>query len=136
MKPDRKQEAQRWLRQAANDLSFMELAIREEYYSQACFYAHQSSEKALKALAYLRGDRFALGHSIGILLESLIGDYPELASLKGTAESLEQYYIPTRYPDALPGGAPFEVYGAGAAREAGDIAGRVIGIARRLIEGA
>ena len=25
-------------------------------------------------------------------------------------ETLESYYIPTRYPDALPSGAPFEVY--------------------------
>ena len=44
------------------------------------------------------------------LVSALEVSYPELSRFYEIVETLEEYYIPTRYPDALPGGAPFEVY--------------------------
>lgn len=38
------------------------------------------------------------------LFERTIQYYPELSSLKGAFQFLNQFYIPMRYPDALPGG--------------------------------
>ncbi len=45
-------EAKRWLRQAENDLEFARLGLREGFFSQACFLAQQSAEKAVKAIGY------------------------------------------------------------------------------------
>ena len=43
---DAQAEAERWRRQAANDLSFARVAVRERFYAQACFIAQQAAEKA------------------------------------------------------------------------------------------
>lgn len=44
-------ESQRWLDQAGEDLKAALVLQEGERYAQACFYAQQSAEKALKALA-------------------------------------------------------------------------------------
>ena len=103
-------EADRWLRQARNDLDFVKVALREGFFAQACFNSHQVAEKALKALAYHRGDRVVLGHSLTELIARLSESFPPLSELTSLAGALDQYYVPTRYPNALPGSAPFEVY--------------------------
>ena len=99
-----------WMRQAAHDLESARFMMREGFYSQVCFMSQQVAEKTLKALAYYRGDTDARGHTIKALLSSLEVSYPDLSKFYELVETLEEYYIPTRYPDALPSGAPFEVY--------------------------
>ena len=59
-----KANAEVWLDQAENDLKYAQYTVQGEYYAQACFNAQQVAEKVLKALAYLRGDRYVTGHSI------------------------------------------------------------------------
>jgi HEPN domain-containing protein len=115
---DSEAEAQRWLRQAENDLEFGEMALREGFYAQACFVAQQTAEKALKSLAYGSGERTVFGHSILELLDRLAGSFPDLRSLREHAGILDQYYVATRYPNGLPGGVPFEAFGERQAREA------------------
>ncbi len=44
------------------------------------------------------------------LLEELAKRHPVSESLLDAASELDKAYIPTRYPDALPEGAPFERY--------------------------
>jgi HEPN domain-containing protein len=126
-------EAQRWLSQAQNDLAVVHMSVREGFYAHACFMSQQATEKALKALAYLKGDRFVPGHSVRGLLDDLITTYPELASVQDGAERLDQYYVPTRYPDALPGGAPFEVYRREQSEEAVTLAESIIQVVARLV---
>ena len=65
---DAKAEADRWRRQAANDLAFARVAPRERFHAQACFIAQQASEKAVKAVAYGLGERTVLGHSLVTLI--------------------------------------------------------------------
>jgi len=127
-------EARRWLLQAENDLRFAELAVREGFFAQACFVCQQSGEKALKALAYALGDRQVLGHSLFVLVEKLRDSYPGLASLSEDAGILDQYYIGTRYPNGIPDGVPYEVYRERQAREALQMAGRIVREARRITE--
>jgi HEPN domain-containing protein len=122
-------EAVRWLRQAENDLEFADLAVREGFHAQACFTAQQAAEKALKAIAYYLGERVVLGHSLVELIARLEARVPELQSFRELAGVLDQYYVPTRYPNGLPGGVPFEAYG----REQAAVA---VGGARRLLEAA
>lgn len=73
---DRAAEARRWRRQAENDLAFGELALRENFFAQACFVVQQTAEKALKSLAYAQGERLVVGHSIVELAERLARGRP------------------------------------------------------------
>lgn len=52
----------------------------------------------------------AWGHSVLGLLEELAKRHPISESLLDAASELDKAHIPTRYPDALPEGAPFERY--------------------------
>jgi len=120
-------EGRRWLRQAENDLGFARLALRERFFAQACFFAQQVSEKALKALAYASGERLVIGHSLVELVERMRRAHPSLEPLREMAGILDQYYVPTRYPNGLAGGVPFEAFGERQAREA-------VGAAERFVE--
>jgi len=46
---------------------------------------------------------------------------------------VDQYYIPTRYPNGLPGGIPHEVYTDAQAGEAVSGAGQVLDLVVRLL---
>jgi HEPN domain-containing protein len=46
---------------------------------------------------------------------------------------LDQYYIPTRYPNGIPDGAPFEVYTRDQAAEALETAAAILDHARRRL---
>ncbi len=128
-------DALRWLRQAENDLAFAHVALREGFHSQACFLSQQVAEKGMKALLYHRGARSVTGHSLAALLVELEDIHPELSEQAESLTVLDQYYIPTRYPDALPGSAPFEVYGSTQAEGAIETAALVVETARQEIEG-
>lgn len=127
---DSSAEALRWFRQAENDLAFARVAVRDGFFAQACFIAQQVSEKALKAIAYRLGERAVLGHSLVELVERLRDRVPELAALREPAGVLDQYYVPTRYPNGLPGGVPFEAFGAAQASAALEQATRFLELAR------
>jgi HEPN domain-containing protein len=128
-------EAARWVRQAEHDLEFGRLAVREGYFGQACFIAQQAAEKAVKAIHYHGGERVVLGHSVVQLADGLRAAVPEIAELMEAAGTLDQYYVPTRYPNALPGGVPFEAFGESQARAAVEDAARFIGLAVQRIRG-
>lgn len=107
---DNRAEADRWLKQAENDLDFARVGLREGFFAQVCFLAQQSAEKAVKAIGYLLGERTVLGHSVAVLADRYAGRAPGLADLREEAGVLDQYYIPTRYPNGLPGGFPFMAF--------------------------
>ncbi len=126
-------EARRWLLQAENDLGAARVMLREGFFAQACFLAHQVAEKALKAVAYLRGDRYVVGHSLSDLISDLQGTYSDLADFRRITGRLDRYYLPTRYPDALPGGLPFEAFDRSEAEEAVEVAGSIVELAKSII---
>jgi HEPN domain-containing protein len=126
-------EAERWLAQAENDLAFAELGAREGFAAQACFLCQQSADKALKALHYLGGERFVPGHSLVELIGPLVPRHAELGALADACRELDQFYVPTRYPNGLPGGTPFEVFTARQAREALRQARAVVSACRALV---
>lgn len=118
MKPDPLYEADRWFRQAMDDLSFARLAHANGYFAQCCFICQQVCEKVLKAVFYARGERLVLGHSVLRLLRDLGRD--DLCELEEGAKVLDQFYVPTRYPNGLPDGVPSEVYTEAQAAQAID----------------
>jgi HEPN domain-containing protein len=90
------------------------------------------AEKALKALHYgVLEKRFVPGRSLVKLAAELKQEIGE--EMKDHLSLLDQYYIPTRYPNGLPDAAPFVVYTARQAREAVEIAKAVLEVARRRL---
>ena len=107
-----------WLRQADADLRHARHAAAAGDYDWACFAAHQAAEKAVKSVV-LAGGGEAWGHSVTRLL-SLLGEQggPVPDALLDAARLLDRHYIPTRYPDNLPDGAPTDYYRPADADEA------------------
>jgi len=119
-------DAQLWLRQAADDYRFGRLALRNQFHAQACFIAQQAAEKAVKAVAYHLGMRPVVGHSIHALLKRLNARGRVTEKLLVLGGELDQYYIATRYPDALPGITPSDAFSETQARTALRAARRIL----------
>jgi HEPN domain-containing protein len=105
-----RREAQRWLKQARDDLEAAQILADASRYAQACFLSQQAAEKALKAL-WFSLDLDPWGHSVTRLIREL----PEqnkgrLEPLLEAALYLDKLYIPTRYPDAIAELTPSEAY--------------------------
>ena len=124
-------EAERWFRTAEDDLNFARLALEAGFPHKACFNAQQAGEMALKAVAYGLGERVVLGHSLAELVTRYSDRAQGLADLAGDAGLLDQYYVPTRYPNGLPGGVPSESYGEAQAVSAIAAAERILRFASR-----
>ncbi len=111
MKKPKKEEALRWFTHAKDEfIDADELRKRKRFYL-ALFHFQQSTEKALKAYLYLKVKSIEIfyTHSINDLINMVIEidqDFKNLMSVK----KLDQYYIPTRYPNGLPGGIPSRFY--------------------------
>lgn len=127
------QEAQRWLAQAGHDVDAAALNAREGYADVACFLAHQAAEKALKAYLYGQGERAVVGHATYLLLKRCQHYDASFGVLQDVCRRLDQYYIPTRYPNGLPGGIPHEVYTSDQAQEAITGARRILDQVRHLL---
>lgn len=128
---------QRWLSQAEEDLKSARVLRVAQIYPASCFLAHQSAEKALKAILVAYGD-LVQSHALCDLkssVEALLTDGRPLPALVGVAR-LDRYYLGTRCPDALPEGATAQsVFDVQDADEAIGTAGRVVtALARWLRE--
>ncbi len=104
------QRAADWFRQAERDSAVAELWRQEGWHEWACFAAHQAIEKAVTALYRALGQDI-WGHAVARLLAQLPETAVPQAELIERALYLDTLYIPTRYPDNHPEGAPFEHYG-------------------------
>lgn len=98
------EQTENWLAFAQSNLRAGEVLLPEELYSHACFQAQQAVEKALKAVLVHLGQTVPRTHSIVTLAQLMPADL--VASFQGDLSSFDDYYIPVRYPDALPGGLP------------------------------
>ncbi len=99
---------QDWFSQAERDLWLAADLRQNEYHEWSCFVAHQAAEKAVKAL-HLHSGQEAWGQVVGGLLRELPQDVP--AELIERTQVLDNYYVPTRYPNGHPAGAPMDHYG-------------------------
>jgi HEPN domain-containing protein len=99
-----------WWRQARNDLELAELARGNGFHAQACFFATQAAEKALKGAILELGCEPAHTHVLGRLVETLAAaglDVSPLAALPLAA--LSRMTVTSRYPlDDTPPSELFE----------------------------
>ena len=112
MASKRQVEATRWWQQAVYDLQAVRWNIQGGFYATACFLAQQASEKALKSLLYYLGARRTalLTHSLVEMVQEGSTRVSPLTALLDHARELDLHYIPSRYPNGLPGGYPHQFY--------------------------
>jgi HEPN domain-containing protein len=77
----------------------------------ACFLYQQGAEKLLKAVLYLKGERPVVGHATTHLAARCAEYDPGFKDLLESCRELDVFYIPTRYPNGVPDGAPYEFFG-------------------------
>jgi len=94
-----------WMDAAEGDLEHAKSDMERGYHNWACFSAQQSAEKALKAV-FQKLKAEAWGHSVADLVKELSKTYEAARRLTDGALELDKAYIPTRYPNAHPSGAP------------------------------
>ena len=118
-----------WLQQALRDLEQARASQRDGRHEWACFAAQQAGEKAVKAL-HLHLGQEAWGHVIARLLRELPASAFVPEALVEQGRVLDTFYIPPRYPNSHPEGAPFEHYGPLQSDEALRHAGAIIEFVR------
>lgn len=114
-----------WMEQAERDLEHAKRDLRDGFYEWACFSAQQAAEKAAKAVLSRLGAE-AFGHSVASLLEELPGPNRPGRDVYEMALELDKAYVPTRYPNVHPFGAPYKLYTATEAM-------RLIGHAEKIL---
>ncbi len=118
-------EAADWLRFAAEDLQVAEWALSAGLFNQTCFHAQQCVEKTLKAWLLHHSLSTPRAHQMSVLLELAPRPLPFLAEIEEGVLGLDRFYIPTRYPDALPGALPEGMPGSADAEESLSLARHV-----------
>lgn len=121
-----------WFKQAERDIGQAEDSRHAERHEWACFAAHQAAEKAVKAL-HLHLGQEAWGHVVAKLIRELPAAAGAPAGLVEQGQVLDTFYIPSRYPNSHPEGAPFEHYGPLQSEEALRFAGAIIEFVRRRL---
>jgi HEPN domain-containing protein len=102
--------AEDWMKQAWRDLDQALDSQRAGRHEWACFAAQQAAEKAVKAL-HLHHGQEAWGHSIARLVEELPKHLAVPEDMGEKGKVLDNFYVPTRYANGHPEGAPYEHYG-------------------------
>jgi HEPN domain-containing protein len=93
-----------WFARAEDDLQFAKIGVREGFHSQACFLAQQAIEKTLKGCLVAARKTYPKTHKL-VDLASLLGA-TWLSRFKQEIKLIDEFYIPTRYPDGVPGLLP------------------------------
>ena len=118
-----------WFKQTNRDLEHATEAAQNRKYEWACFAAQQAAEKAVKALHLSLGQE-AWGHMVSRLLRELPENVEVTEELIDKGRALDNFYIPARYPNGHPEGAPFEFFGKKQSEEAILYASEIIGFVR------
>jgi HEPN domain-containing protein len=118
-----------WLKQAQRDYEQATASQRDGRHEWACFAAHQAAGKALKAL-HLNHGQEACGHVVAQPLRELPDTVDAPDEVVERARALDNLYIPTRYPNSHPAGAPFEHYGPLQSQQAVEYAGQILAFVR------
>lgn len=107
---DKKEEALRWIKQVKEDLEVAKYNHQGKKFFVSCFYSHQAVEKTLKGYLIYKGIEYIWGNSILNLLKECLKFDKNFNKFKEKVVLLDRFYIPTRYPNGLPGGIPAEFF--------------------------
>jgi HEPN domain-containing protein len=116
-----------WLDQAEEDLAVARLVLKEDHIAHACFLSQQCIEKTLKGYLIAKVNQYPRTHNLVDLLNLCRKIDSTFSQFHTVCADIDQYYIPTRYPEGIPGIAPLGVPSTTAAESA-------IGAAERILE--
>lgn len=111
MKRPYREESLRWLTQAKDELQDADDLRKRGRFYIALFHFQQAAEKAFKAYLYakVKSVEVFYTHSIYDLSKMALEIDPDFKKVV-SAKKLDRYYIPTRYPNSLPGGVPSQYF--------------------------
>ncbi|MBW1668763.1 MAG: HEPN domain-containing protein [Deltaproteobacteria bacterium] len=99
-----REEIDRWIEFASEDLEMAVLAWEQKIYNQVCFHSQQCVEKLLKGYILFTGKLYPRSHKVADILRLLPGN--AFSDMHEELLLLDRFYVTTRYPDALPGMLP------------------------------
>ncbi|MGQ9720928.1 MAG: HEPN domain-containing protein [Candidatus Jordarchaeum sp.] len=107
MKKPIKEESLRWFTHARDEFEDADDLRKRGRFYLALFHFQQAAEKALKAYLYskLKSVEVIYIRSIGGLSAMALEIDKDFEKII-VAKKLDIYYLPTRYPNSLPGGVP------------------------------
>lgn len=101
-----KNDVNLWLGKAKDDVLWAKSSFRDEFYSPVCFVSQQIAEKALKALVFSLQKDFTPAeikerrtHNLKNLIKIIEKNINIPNTIKVVCQSLDRFYLPTRYPD-------------------------------------
>lgn len=121
----------KWFVFADEDWLMAKSAMENGIWNQVCFHSHQCVEKLLKGLLSSLKKKVIRTHSLPEILNMVVEFFPELKEVEDGCMRLDRYYIPTRYPDALPGSLPDGMPNKKDAQDAMEIMDKVNRLARK-----
>jgi HEPN domain-containing protein len=128
-----KKEAKRWFDQGIRDAESAVKVKEQGIFELSCFLAQQAAEKLLKAFLYYQGEAPVVGHSTFYLAKQCQEYNAQFKTVLRACKRLDALYIPTRYPNGLVEGVPFEVYDAEDAEQALNDLGQVQSLVKSLL---
>jgi HEPN domain-containing protein len=96
----------KWIYFAEQDLNFAKSGLKDKFYSHVCFLSQQTVEKACKAFLIYNGLNYPKTHKIVEIINSNKKLLDLLKEFIDEIKLLDAFYIPTRYPDGIPGSLP------------------------------
>ena len=95
----RRDEGKTWMDKAEHDLSAGHLMLKNNGYTDtACFFAHQTVEKALKGFLTLHDTKPDRTHNLVALSNEATKIDQTVSDFESEFVVLNAYYIPSRYP--------------------------------------
>lgn len=126
---------EKWLTKAEDDLKFARLGLESGFYGQVCFLAQQSIEKNLKGFLLFKEMLYPKTHKLVELGKLCSEIEKELSRFTSQLKIIDEYYISTRYPDAVPGSTAAGSPSKENAKEVLEIAEEIHNVIRRWIKG-
>jgi len=132
----RAERAREWARFAEDDLRSAKVLLEEGIFNEVCFHSQQCAEKILKAFLVLNGAFVPKTHRLVDILGECIKANAELENVRHDCLVLDQFYIPTRYPDALIGSKALGLPSRNDAQEALGMAESILKKIRSILDHA
>ena len=88
----------------------------------------------MKTCLYGRGERRVIGHSLFEMVQSISNTEKTFGTIVDEARRLERFYTTARYPNALPGGSPFQIYTVHDLAEAHKDVKKVFEVSRKFLQ--
>ena len=118
----------KWIYFAEEDFNFARLGFEDKFYSHVCFLSQQVVEKSCKAFLIYSKINYPKTHKIVDLVNSNKKLFSLLSKYINELKVIDTFYIPTRYPDGIPGSLNNKLPNREDAKESLEVAESVLSI--------